>query len=251
MHQLLEQQLQELGIEENRARIYLACLELGKGTVIEIAKKAGVKRTTVYDNLSFLLRKSLITEIYESNHHYFVANPPKRIRDLVKEKEELAKEILPQLNSLFSAFPAKPKIQYFHGTKGIQEAAWDPVSCTSKEVYYVGDMKEYYTILRVNDFNKTFVEERVKRGIFAYGIVKDDNDVLEFLHPSKNNSELREVRIAPRTTVLKIFMQLYDYKVGVISTKGEGYALIIESRDFFETQKSFFDTLWSISKQYK
>ncbi len=210
-----------------------------------------MKRTTVYDNLHDLLQKSLITEVYERDRHLFIANPPKRIRELVKEKEELAKEIIPELYSLYNALPAKPKIQYFHGTQGIQEAAWDIFTSPSRQVYYMGDMKKYYAALEVNDFNQRFVEERIKREIFAYGIIKEDPKVLEFLHPSKNKTELREVRIAPKTLALDVFLQLYDDKVGIISTKGEGYALIIESKDFSQTQKSFFDFVWEVSKPHK
>ena len=46
---MIEQQvLENLGLSEKEAEIYLALLELGTGTVVEVAKKSGVKRPTAY-----------------------------------------------------------------------------------------------------------------------------------------------------------------------------------------------------------
>src|SRR3989338_2411851 len=47
------------GLSENEAKIYLALLELGKGTVSEITRKANLNRTTGYDVLDGLVAKNL------------------------------------------------------------------------------------------------------------------------------------------------------------------------------------------------
>jgi len=58
----LDKSLEKLGLNGKKADVYLAALELGKARVIEIAKKAGVKRTTCYDILLDLERQGLIYE---------------------------------------------------------------------------------------------------------------------------------------------------------------------------------------------
>lgn len=47
----INKSLEQLGLVGKKADVYLASLELGSASVIEIAKKAGVKRTTCYDIL--------------------------------------------------------------------------------------------------------------------------------------------------------------------------------------------------------
>ena len=56
----IEKQLKIIGLSENEIAIYLALLELGKGTVSEISRKASLNRTTGYDILNRLTNKKLI-----------------------------------------------------------------------------------------------------------------------------------------------------------------------------------------------
>lgn len=247
----IEKQLVELGLDGNKAKIYLACLELGRGTVIEIAKQAGIKRTTVYDNIDYLENKSLVTQEFEGNKKFYVARPPKALHELVNEKEEIVKDLVPQLYPLFNALPAKPKIQYFHGHQGIRDVSRGVLTSSSKKVYYLGNMYDYFKILKEEKtYSQGFVKEKVERGVWSYAIWKYDPRILNFYTPEKNKKELREVRFAPKEMELDVFIQLYDDKVGIISTKGEGYAMIMESRDLNRTLKSVFDILWSVSKLY-
>ena len=41
---MFENELQQLGLSEKEAKVYLASLELGSTSVLEISKKAGLKR---------------------------------------------------------------------------------------------------------------------------------------------------------------------------------------------------------------
>lgn len=52
-----EQQLKQLGFSDKEAKVYMASLELGPDTAQEIAKKAGVNRTTTYVIIEKLIKK--------------------------------------------------------------------------------------------------------------------------------------------------------------------------------------------------
>lgn len=41
---------------------------------------------------------------------------------------------------------------------------------------------------------------------------------------------------------------LYDNKVGIIGTEKENFGMIIESLDFYQTQKNLFDVLWQVTR---
>ena len=45
---MLERELQEIGLNEKEAKVYLATLELGQSVVQDIAKKAGVNRDNLF-----------------------------------------------------------------------------------------------------------------------------------------------------------------------------------------------------------
>ena len=60
---MLHKQLQDAGLNETEAKIYLATLELGETNVGRIADKSGIKRTTIYLSLENLIKKGLISMI--------------------------------------------------------------------------------------------------------------------------------------------------------------------------------------------
>lgn len=57
----IQETLEQLGMHEKKAEVYLACLELGNATAYLIAKKVGLKRPTVYDIANQLMREEFCT----------------------------------------------------------------------------------------------------------------------------------------------------------------------------------------------
>ena len=50
----LVEALEAYGLNKKQAKVYLACLELGLATVQDLAKRSGVRRTTIYSLLDEL-----------------------------------------------------------------------------------------------------------------------------------------------------------------------------------------------------
>lgn len=92
--------LEQFGLAGKKADIYLASLELGSSTVIEIAKKSGVKRTTCYDILLELEKEGFIFETAKGKKRLFSGEDPEKIKSSLSEKERRFSEILPQLKSI-------------------------------------------------------------------------------------------------------------------------------------------------------
>ena len=77
--------LQNLGIQEKQAKVYLACLELGSATIQELAQKSKVKRTSIYNFLEELKNLGLITEIKEGKKLLLIPENPETV---VKRAEQ-------------------------------------------------------------------------------------------------------------------------------------------------------------------
>ena len=73
------EQLNQLGLNGRQARVYLALLQLGSATAIEIAKYTKYKHPTVYDVLDLLKEKRLITETLSGKRKIFSAPRPGRL----------------------------------------------------------------------------------------------------------------------------------------------------------------------------
>ena len=101
--------LKSIGLEDKEARVYVAMLELGPATVLEIAGKAEVTRPTAYVVIEALKKMGLVNTETRGKKQYFVAESPDQIKvNLDREQKliELRKEeygqIFPSLLELYS-----------------------------------------------------------------------------------------------------------------------------------------------------
>src|SRR3989338_6829043 len=85
-NQQLKLQLQSFGFGEKETTVYVALLELGKGTVSQISRKAGINRTTGYDILASLSNKGLVTISGKEPKSEYAVEPPESIVRFLKQK---------------------------------------------------------------------------------------------------------------------------------------------------------------------
>lgn len=82
--------LKNFGLEAEEAKTYLTMLNMGHTTVLEIARRTGIKRCTVYLIINRLIKKELVKEATIGKKKYYqVENPKKLIKLLDKKKHEL------------------------------------------------------------------------------------------------------------------------------------------------------------------
>ena len=104
----IELELRKLGLTEKEVRVYLAGLELGPSSVLNIAQKAGLARPTTYEIIKSLENKGLFAETKQKKKRYFVAQSPERILGLLrvqkKEIEEKEREFIKIISALESKY---------------------------------------------------------------------------------------------------------------------------------------------------
>ena len=76
-------QLRELGLSENEAKVYLAMLELGPATVLEIAAKALMNRPTVYVQIESLKQRGLVSTQSKGKKQIFIAESPSHLESML------------------------------------------------------------------------------------------------------------------------------------------------------------------------
>lgn len=232
-----------LGFTEKQEKIYQSLLQLGRGTVIQISSLAGTKRPTTYDTLAELIQLGLASEIYEGKKHYYLAENPDKLEDLLKERQRGLEEALPYLRSIYNAGGEKPNVAYFPGLEGIEHICKDILKMpegsevlgfvTSKEL-------EHPKMLFFLDW---FVRERVKRNIKFKGVYNYSLKMKEELENSSD--ELREYRLVsvdefPFTDEINI----YGNKIAIMSYGQRPFGVTIESKSVADTQRSIFKLVW-------
>jgi len=112
--------LEELGLSEAEAKVYLALLETGSTLAGPIIKKTALHRGTTYQILQRLIEKGLVSFVVKSGKRYFEATDPKRFLELLKDKEEKLNEILPSLIQVRNLSKEKQEVTVYSGYRGIK-----------------------------------------------------------------------------------------------------------------------------------
>lgn len=123
---MFEQFLQDIGLSEKEAKVYISLLQNEDGLVGNIAKETKINRTTVYPILESLSKKGLIAEIEENGNTHYQAEPPERLETFLEkqrvgleEKSKILEGLLPQFKSMQQESGEKPVVRYFEGREGI------------------------------------------------------------------------------------------------------------------------------------
>ena len=92
-----DQILMDLGLSQNESKIYLTLLETGFASPTKIAQISGVHRVNVYDSITKLKDRGLVTQTTNHGKKSYQASPPETLRNILKEKEINLNKILPEL----------------------------------------------------------------------------------------------------------------------------------------------------------
>jgi len=244
MKRIIRELEETLGFSNKESLIYEALLQLGEGTVIEIAERAGLKRTTVYNLLPSMIRSGLVETALKKRKRYFFVDDVRKLKTNLVEKEKKLNILLPELQALHNILPQKPKITYFEGEGGLKELYRDTLKCSEAGELiraYTG-MEGFYDVFP-KDFAEEYIEERVRRKIPIKVIAPDNLAARDWVKSAPQN--LREIKLIKNLFLnFKADMEIYADKVALITYVPDFVGVIIESREINELQKSAFDLMW-------
>src|SRR3989344_4601829 len=91
--------LENLGLQEKAASIYLALLGKQKLGVAELARESAIKRATCYEYLDLLLKKEFIIRMPVGKRMYYAAVAPEKILGRFKRNTHHIEKVLTELNT--------------------------------------------------------------------------------------------------------------------------------------------------------
>ena len=83
-----EKLLLDLGFAPKEILVYMTLLELGRGSVSQITRKAQVNRTNGYNILNNLVAKKLISISGKEPKQEYVAEPPETLKKFIENEIE-------------------------------------------------------------------------------------------------------------------------------------------------------------------
>jgi len=240
-----QEALREFGLSDNEITIYITLLKLGESSVHDIAKNAGVPRTTSYHLLEMLSQKGLVSNIVKETKKFFQATRPEMIIEKLDAKKNRLMDVIPKINSIAGSINEKPGVQVYEGVRGVRTVLDDALA-NSKEILLYGDLKPFMSALGHNfpQFIMKRTEKKIPIKILSR---KDPYDDVLLLTAKK---DYRDFAFLPDEYEIKSNVLIYEDKVAVLSlTQEPFYGIIINDRDFNQSQRQLFEMLWSKFKK--
>jgi len=238
--------LLKLGLTDEEAKIYLACLECNGGPVSVIARRAGVHRVGCYHTIENLLRKKLLSQYNRNGVKCFAPEPPEKLEELMMERVSVAKMLLPQLKSLASATGFRPRIRFYEGMDGV-ERVFNASLEEGGEILGYTNLRQVIDV--IPDFFRDYTHRRLKQGIkvryLSPNTVESVHAIDPFLTP-KYDPSLIEILLVNRDQFpFENEILLFGNSVGIVSLDSdERLGLIVESPTLAQTMKAVFDLAW-------
>lgn len=244
----MQKELRQLGLDKIEAKIYLACLELGPATPTQIAKRAEMKRPTVYLYLDRLTKLGLISKTIKNKKKLIIAEEPERLKFLVekhkektKQEEEILEKLIPLLKATSAKVPIVPKVSFYEEKEGIWSVLYDILK-EKKDFKWIGSFYSLFETISEPRFYKEFTMERLKQGTSVYGIT--DRKTLKLKRYSWRAGKFRIYRFIERDIKLPTMLILYGDKIALFSLGKNPSGTIIESAEIISMLNYMFDFMW-------
>ena len=237
--------LVKAGFSRNESVILLALFELGKGTVSQITRKAGLNRTTGYDILDSLVSKGLANVSGKEPKQEYLAESPDKIlamfeNELNETTEKISdiKKIIPTLRSIHNV-AGRPKVRFYEGVSGLKDVYEDTLTSHEEILAYANVDQMHQTM---QGYFPKYYERRAEKGISIRAIIP--NSPVGTYRAGEDEKEKRTTVLVPIDKYnFSPEINIYDNKIMIASWR-EKLGIIIESAEIADAMKKIYELAW-------
>ena len=242
----IKHQLEAVGLSEKAAGAYLSLLQLGSGTVHDIASRASLVRTTCYPLLEELQKRGLVTTTRSGKKTVYVAEHPEKLVENLEGTASIARSIIPTLAHVLAGNSKRPKIEIYEGIGGVWRAYEDVIKGEGYEVKAFLPADDAVAIATDRKIRE-YIRKRVKKGISMRAIMQK-TPLIEKEYAKYDKGDLRESRfIDAKRFPMPVEIDLYPNHSIAITSFRDGVGLIIRSEPIHTALNSLFELLWASS----
>lgn len=232
--------LKKIGLSDEEVNIYLLLLSLGPSKVTIISKELNLARSTAYRFLESLQQKGLVGMNIQENVKFFYPTLPERIPEILKEKAEEVKQIIPKLNSLKKSSVEETSVELFKGKEGIKTIMNDIIR-SKKEYTFLGEAEKYFEELDMDIFSAQWVRKIEKTKIKGRVLCSEKQKFII--------AKTEKYKLLPAELIPEITTWTYGNKTALFIWSKPFYCVLINNKQVTESNKKIFEYFWKIAKR--
>jgi sugar-specific transcriptional regulator TrmB len=234
-----KQAFYDMGLNSRETDVYISLLKKKLSNALEISKDTKINRTTVYFELENLIRKGLASYIIKDSKKYFMPAEPEKILDILDEKRNNIKKIIPELKELHDLIK-KPVIEVYEGREGIKS-------------FYLSILKEKCDVLAFGVTGYAFETLKYYFPQFMKKVIDTNINIKYIANPDSKKYFLNidykkfKIKYTNQKTKSKVTTIIYSNKIAIQSLIDDKfYVTIIEDENLHETYKNYFNMFWEL-----
>jgi sugar-specific transcriptional regulator TrmB len=244
--------LKRIGLTDAECTVYAALAELGEVPVRTLAMSTRIYRTNLYDVLSMLRNRGLVTTIVRNRVRYYALAAPENLLSLVEEKKKSLAVAEEELKGYLKTIrPARyPKgenhIFVYQDREGLQffyERLME-MAKSRDEIYIIGSSG---TILDVFNYYMINLSKKIKDINVRVRMIANRDLIRNTVMQQIMRLVDLKLRLLPRGHVSPIAVFIFKGHVGFCNFMENPFVIIIEDRAITRAYKKHFDELWALS----
>lgn len=252
------QVLKVLGLDEIEINIFLILSQKGQLTILQLARRTKIPRTSIYRYIEKLESKGLVDKVIGDDKSYIKALSFNRLELLVKKQQSEIEQVSKLLPTLAKEFRSQDLIQqpetkviFFRGTEGIKQMAWNVLSAKTEILGYT--FRPFESILGPDFYfmwQKEFIARKKKgRDIYSSEELEIDDDTHhvreKWIIPAK---DWKTRFIKPSLLDIKNQLDIYDDVTSFYRWyEDEVFGVELHNIHIAQMQRDIFEILWKLS----
>lgn len=244
-----ENLLQEIGLSEDQAAVYIYLVRNSVMPANILSRRLNITRTLVYKILDDLIAKGLVTKDESFKIARYSATHPYSLR-LIAERERqsadtLARKIEEAITPLVAEFNVeanKPAVHFMEGLGGLRTALEDTLTATETVLMFSDTARIEQ---EVSDIDAEFIKKRIKLKKQKYILTPESPE--SHTHQDEGNNEITTIRLVPtlHCSAFSAVTYIYDKKVVFLRFSENTFSTtIVYDEQIYLMQRSMFLSLW-------
>jgi len=234
--------LKSLGLLESEVKTYIAALELGPSSVLDLNKKIGLSRQAIYTAIESLIELGLMSSVEKGKKTLFAAESPERLRSFAEAKLKKMEATVREIKDISKDLALiqqgeKPVVKMFEGKEGQKSILEDVIKTKPGHIYdFVND--DAYDKLFTPEELQPYKDQLDKLNIQTR-VMAIRSQPLSFYRKNVKGKQItrKDIKFNGNVTV-------YGNKVALSSLGNKMVGAIIESKDIAETVRCLMQLAW-------
>lgn len=240
------EQLEQIGLSNAEAKVYLELLKLGESKTGKIIEKTNLQSSTVYHVLSSLLEKGVVSFIMKGKVKFYRAESPTIFVHFLEDKKRKLNDVMPALEEMEEESKSAQSAKVYKGMKGLQAAFSDVLASMKKGEDYCFFLAPHQNLYnpRVSLFFRNYHLKRAEKGIKVRGIaIYSAKKKVKEIFDGIKYTKLKYVKYFIPTGLV-----VYKDKIITLDFEGTPTAFVIQSKTVADSYKQFFNDKWKKAK---